>query len=286
MDRQKMLMIFAAAWVSAALLTWFLYAQTKAPKAEKTLKVVAAARDMPSGTLLKKSDVKLVRILERDLPRGAVIDEKQALDHALIYPVSANETLTAMKLTYFVGVDGLPSSIAPGMRAIAVSVNDMSGVAGLIEPRSRVDVLFTRPGSLNEAVTSTILQDILVLAIGRSTEISSSSANADARVSRAATHAATLLVTPEQARMLELAKNEGKISLALRNPLDHSQSAGVGPTTAQALSLGPARGKLPNVRDNGVWSRLTGEDAGKPKAAIEKKEPPKPRYVVDVYRGD
>ena len=53
MDRQKILLIFAGAWLSAALLTWFLYASTKAPKVEKTVAIQAAARDMPAGTRLR-----------------------------------------------------------------------------------------------------------------------------------------------------------------------------------------------------------------------------------------
>ena len=58
-------------------------------------------------------------------------------------------------------------TIEPGMRAITVPITDGTGVAGLIPPRAHVNVLFTRPGNTSEAVTSTILEDIIVLAIGR-----------------------------------------------------------------------------------------------------------------------
>ena len=281
MDRQKVLLIFIGAWVSAALLTWFLYAQTKAPKAARTVRVLVAARDMPAGTRLVKKDLRLVPSLERDVPKGALSDESQVLDHALIYPVGGNETLTLAKVTSLAGVDGLPAQIEPGKRAVSVQVNDSSGVAGLIQPRSHVDVLFTRPGALNEAVTTTVLEDVVVLAVGRATEISA--AAVDTRVTRPVNQAATLLVTPEQARKLELAKNEGKVSLALRNPLDHGKAADREPTTALSLDLGPRR----NLRDDRYWARLTGRQEEKPKpVVVEKKEPPKPHYVVDVYRGD
>jgi Flp pilus assembly protein CpaB len=89
------------------------------------------------------------------------------------------------------------------------------------------------------------------------------------------------LVTPEQTRKLELAKNQGKISLALRNPLDRSTSPNDKPTTAVALGA-ETRAKVPDVRDNRTWEQLTRVDLAKP----EKKEPPKPRSVIDVYRGD
>src|SRR5580693_6491823 len=105
----------------------------------------------------------------------------------------------------------------------------------MIQPRAHVDVLFTRPGSMSEAVTTTILEDVIVLAMGRTTEVANSSATAVSTTPRPTTQAATLLVTPEQARKLELAKNQGKISLALRNPLDHSSSSDRSTTTAQSL---------------------------------------------------
>jgi pilus assembly protein CpaB len=283
MDRQRILLIFGAAWVSAALLTWFLWAQTKAPKTEKTLPCVAAAHDMPAGTRLQKTDIRLVHIPERALPRTAVLDEASALDRVLLFPVNANEVLTNSRLTSVSRAEGLAATIEHGKRAISIQINDSSGVAGLIQPRSHVDVLFTRPGSMAEAVTSTILEDVVVLSVGRATEVSANSL--DSKASRPQNQAVTLMVTPEQARKVELAKNEGKLSLSLRNPLDNSPSIDGVPTTTEALDVDAfTRGKrLPNIRDPKVWAQLTGQDQ-KPKE--EKKEPPKPKIVVDVFRGD
>jgi pilus assembly protein CpaB len=284
MDRQRLLMIFGGAWIAAALLVWFLYAQTQTPKIEKTLSCVAVTRDLPAGTRLKKSDIRLVRLPEKSLPRTAIPDEASALDRVLLFPVSANDTLTAAKLTSSKGAEGLASTIDPGMRAISVQINDSSGVAGLIQPRSHVDVLFTRPGTMAEAVTTTILEDIVVLSVGRITEVSQNAI--DPKASRPQSQAATLLVTPEQARKIELAKNQGKVSLSLRNPLDHAATEDREPTTAESLDVdvrrGRPRGNIPNVRDPKVWAELTGEQ---PKPKEEKKEPPK-RLVVDVFRGD
>ena len=98
-------------------------------------------------------------------------------------------------------------------------------------------------------------------------------------------------MTPEQARKLEWAKNQGRISLMLRNPLDRGVGSDPEPTTAFDLSLvsGNRRRLLAN---NKMWGDLTGQDmdkpvpAKKPPVVVEKKEPPKPRHVVDVFRGD
>ena len=70
MDRQKKLLLFGAAWLSALLLTWFYYSNAVSPKTEKTLKMVVATHDMAVGTLLKKSDLKLVNYPESQVPKG------------------------------------------------------------------------------------------------------------------------------------------------------------------------------------------------------------------------
>jgi pilus assembly protein CpaB len=296
MDRQKLIMIFGGAWISAALLTWLLYAGTKAPKVEKTVKVVAAVRDMPAGMRLKKNDLKQVAVVERDIPRLAVLDLNTAVDRVLLFPVNANEVITGSRMASSSGAEGLPATIEPGKRAISVPFTDATGVAGLIQPRAHVDVLFTRPGSMAEAVTTTVLEDVIVLAIGRNTEVTPTPAPATGTtttapvVSGTTQRAATLLVTPEQARKLEWAKNQGKISLSLRNPLDKAVSGESRATTALDLDLGSMiRGKRgPNVGDSKMWAQLTGqqEEPLKKPVVVEKKEPPKPRYVVDVNRGD
>src|SRR5215471_4681239 len=280
MDRRKILMIFGGAWVAALVLTWFLYSATKAPKAEKTVAIQAAAHDMQSGTRLQKGDLKTIRVREADVPKSAITDEKQAVDRPLLFPVGANEALTTYKIGGTAGVEGLPASIDVGMRAISVPINDSSGVSGLILPRAHVDVLFTRPGSPNEAITATILEDVAVLAIGRNTEAASVNAtNNSQNTNRTQAQSATLLVTPEQAQKVELAKNQGKISLALRNPLDRTVTADSKPTTSQALYPVP---KPPATK------AAPRADPPKPVAPDPPPPPPPPppKKIVDVFRGD
>jgi len=279
-DRQKIVLIFIAAWISAALLTWFLYATTKAPRSEKMVAITAAARDMPAGTRLQKADLKTVRVPEKDVPKAAILDQKMAIDRPLLFPVGANEAIISSKVASAAGAEGLPALIEVGKRAVSVPITDASGVAGMIQPRAHVDVLFTKPGSVAEAVTTTLLEDVVVLAMGRTTEVANSSAAAAlSTAARPTTQAATLLVTPEQARKLELAKNQGKISLALRNPLDHSSAKDQSATTSDQLYAGfQPKKNTPNLRDDRVWNQLIA------KPAPEK--PPAPKHVIDVYRGD
>ena len=295
MDRQKVLIIFGAAWVSAALLTWIFISKTHGSKAQATRRVVVESRDLPLGTRLRKPDIKMIEALDRDLPKGGIFSDKDALDRALLIPVSANEPITNGKLTSTTGTDGISATIEAGMRAVSVPINDSSGVAGLIQPNSRVDVMFTRPGSMAEAVTSVILQNIKVLAIGRITAVGQT---IDPKAPKMPV--ATLLMTPEDAQKLELAKNEGKVSLTLRNPLDQTSIPDLQPVNSDVLDpvisarmararrgrTTNIRGKVPNLDDPRVWQELTGEKKLKDEEAPKKIEPQKPRLVVDVFRGD
>jgi pilus assembly protein CpaB len=286
MDRQKKLLIFAAAWVSAGLLTWFLYRTTKAPQQEKMVRVVVATHDMPLGTLLRQSDLKLVTAPERNVARGVVFDPNNAVNRVLLVPLNLNEPVLLSKLSAPTTAEGMSSVIERGFRAVSVPITDATGVAGLIQPNARVDVLFTRPGTMAEAITSTILQNVKVLATGHQTPTGQA---VDTRTVRQPV--VTLLLTPADAQKLELAKNQGKISLSLRNPLDGATAADTGPVTTEVLDpninarmalakKGRVGGKG-QLDDPAVWQELAGK-----KRDDARKESEKPRVVVDVYRGD
>jgi len=301
MDRQKKFLLFGAAWVSAFLLTWFLYAKAVAPQQEAMRKVVVATHDMPVGTLVRTTDVKLVNYPEKDIPKGVVFDAKLAAGRVLLVPLNLNEPVLAAKLSQPTSVEGVASIIEPGYRAVSVSITDVSGVAGLIQPGSKVDVLFTRPGSMAEATTSTILQNVKVLSTGKTIQAGQTP---DPKAPKSP--AVTLVLRPEEAQKLELAKNEGKISLSLRNPLDNSADASTEPMTTEVLDpmisarLARARrgrttavGRA-NLEDPNVWQELTGEKkptdlrkiAAEEEARRKKAETEKPKTVVDVFRGD
>jgi len=305
MDRQKKFLLFGAAWVSAFLLTWFVYAKAVAPQQEKMLKVVVATHDMPVGTLVRTSDIKLVNYPEKDVPKGVVFDAKLATGRVLLVPLNLNEPVLAAKLSQPTSVEGVASVIEQGYRAVSVSITEVSGVAGLIQPGSKVDVLFTRPGSMAEATTSTILQNVKVLSAGR---ILQAGQVADPKAPKSPV--VTLVLRPEEIQKLELAKNEGKISLSLRNPLDNSADASAEPMTTEVLdpmiSARMARARKgrttaigrANLEDPSVWQDLTGEkrpadprkqaadEEARRKKAEAEAEARKPKTVVDVFRGD
>jgi len=291
MDRQRIILLFAAAWVSAGLLSWFLYANTIAPRADARTAVYAVTRDLDVGTMVKKMDLKKIQVLPKDLPKGAVYAEKDIVGRAVLYPFAANEALVGTKLSKLAGAEGVPATIDAGMRAVAVQVTDVSGVAGLIQPNSRVDVIYTKPGNMAEAMTATLLENIKVLAFGRITQVGQV---VDPKLPKMPV--ATLVVTPEQAQRLELAKNEGRISLSLRNPLDKSLAMNLRPVATDVLDpdynarVERSRRRTAPLRSTQEVQRAL-QDAGvpappRPVAAQRKIESPPPRAVVEVFRGD
>ena len=266
MDRQKLILLIGAAWISAGLITWFFVVNAVLPKQEKTLRVVVAAHDMPMGTLLRKSDLRIVNYLEKDIPKKAIFEVQKAENRVVMVPMNTNEPLLEGKLSDTTTVEGVSSTIERGYRAVSVQITDVSGVAGLIQPGSHVDVLFTRPGSMAEATTSTILQNVRVISTGRTIQAGQV---VDPKAPKSPT--VTLVLTPDDAQKLELAKNQGKIGLSLRNPLDTLQNASTEPLTTEVLdpmisarTARARRGRTTNVsranlEDPRVWQELTGE---------------------------
>ncbi len=112
---------------------------------------------------------------------------------------------------------GLAATIPPGMRAVAVRVNEVVGVAGFVIPGMRVDVLISgnKPGGSNAqgTLTRTMLQNLEVLSAGQDFK-------KDAEGKPVMVQVVNLLVTPQQAEELSLASNMTTIQLVLRNPLD------------------------------------------------------------------
>jgi pilus assembly protein CpaB len=110
----------------------------------------------------------------------------------------------------------MAEAVTPRFRAISIDVSEKSSVNQLIKPNDHVDVVGTfRSPDGKELVATTVLQNIIVLATGRTTGTSVAVADEDKKYSHVA-----LLVLPEEAEILALAGESGTMSLTLRNPLD------------------------------------------------------------------
>jgi pilus assembly protein CpaB len=215
MQRHRVLIAFGIAWASALVLSWWVYRASTAPQARDVVRIVAAAKDLPSGKRLDASDLKVISLDRKDLPKGAFLKTSEIVDRAVAVPMTVGEIVLPTKLATRGTGEGLTALIEPGMRAVSVQVNEISGVSGFIQPGTRVDVLFTRVFSNGDAATTTILQNVKVIAYGRQLDPAAKVDPRDAKPT-----VATLLVTQEQAEKLVLAEQRGRIQLALRNTLD------------------------------------------------------------------
>ena len=117
--------------------------------------------------------------------------------------------------------EGLAMLVEPGRRAIAVAVNDVIGVAGLLKPGDHVDILGTVVVG-KDTVTSTLVQNIKILAVNKSLD-SQVNKQLDAKQSQTAT--ITLSVNPNEAQHITLATEKGSIRLVLRTPADAEKPA-------------------------------------------------------------
>jgi len=219
MNRTRLLMMGVVALALGLVAAGLVYKnlqKASGASTEPSVEVIVAADDLQVGAKVEEHNIKIIRIPASDLPAGAPRRKADVVGHGVIIPISKGEFILSNKLAGE-NVTGLPSLITPGMRAVSVRVNEVVSVAGFVTPGTRVDVLLTgTPTGAGESQTTTVLQDVRVLASGHTLE---KSATGEAQN----TPVITLLVTPEDAERLTLASSEGHIQLALRNPLDTRQ---------------------------------------------------------------
>jgi pilus assembly protein CpaB len=181
-----------------------------------TKSVMVAASDLDIGAEIGPDDVRTIEWPANAVPAQAFTDPKEVVGRGLVVPMIQNEPFLPMKLAAKDGGTGLTPAIPPGLRAVSVRVNEVIGVAGYVLPGTHVDVVATvSPGtSQGDMTTKVILTNVEVLAAGTKID------RLTDKDKPVPVTVVTMLVDPEQAERLTLASTEGKIQLALRNPLD------------------------------------------------------------------
>ncbi|HZR24091.1 MAG TPA: Flp pilus assembly protein CpaB [Vicinamibacterales bacterium] len=275
MARVRVFMVLALAMTVGSVFAYGTYNYVQnAPKAGPgipTKPVVVAATDLDLGADLTHDDLRVVEWPANSAPAGAFADPKDVIGRGLIMPVIQNEPILANKLASKEAGAGLPPAIPQGLRAVSVRVNEVIGVAGYVLPGTRVDVLaVVSPSEKHDEVTSkVILTNVQVLAAGTKIE-------RDERNNKPmAVSVVTLLVAPEESERLTLASTEGKIQLALRNPLDKTTPNTPGIRPAALLGFASAS------RAAAVRARATAAPkvAAAPARVVE-------GGMVEIIRGD
>jgi pilus assembly protein CpaB len=272
MNRTRLLMIGALALALGFLASVYAYKNLQSRSGVSTepgVEVIVAADDLQVGAKVGERDIKVIRIPASDLPAGAPRKKSDVLDHGVILPITKGDFILPTKLAGENAGSGLPSLIPPGMRAVSVRVNEVVSVAGFVTPGTRVDVLLTGTPGGGEQQTTTVLQNVAVLASGHTLE---RTATGEAQT----TAVITLLVSPDDAQRLTLASSEGHIQLALRNPLDTKQD------------------EVPSSNSRGLYRGMAAPAAVQPvvhhvsttKKTLPVVPPTSTGVTVEVYQGD
>jgi pilus assembly protein CpaB len=218
---------------AALLITKYLERRT-VTVSTPTAKIVVAATDLPMASRIRAEQVRLTDWPISGIPPGALRDVREAVDRSLTSRVFEGEPILPGKLAAKDVGSGITALLSMNMRAMAVRVDDVIGVAGFIHPDDRVDVIVvmhpTKPEGA-EAVAKVILQNVKVLSVGKELEVSESK-----RSTATSSTSATLMVNPEEAEKLALAANEGRITLTLRSWIDDDAIHTDGATPSRILS--------------------------------------------------
>ncbi len=217
---KRLLTILLVAFVIAGGCAFLVYrivgVRMAAAKPVATTQIVAAAKDIPLGAVITTADLNTMTIAGA-APKGAIFKPEDAVGRGVTAEIYQGEPVMDSHLAGLGSGGGLAPTIPDGMRACAVRVDEVVGVAGFVIPGMRVDVLVSgnppgAAGATEGMVTKTILQNIQVLSAG--TDIQKDNEGKPQQV-----QVVNLLVTPDQAETLSLASSL-KIQLVLRNPLD------------------------------------------------------------------
>jgi pilus assembly protein CpaB len=269
MNRRLTTILFLA-FVIAAIASYVVYRvaakQLGAAGRPQATTIIVAARDLELGTVIRDADLTTAQWVG-SLPKGALVSKDAIVGRGVVSQLYQGEPILDNRLAAPGSGGGLAATIKPGMRACAVRVNEVVGVAGFVTPGMRVDVIVSGNGpgvSPGEgSKVRTLLQNIEVLSAGTNIQ-------KDAEGKPVQVPVVNLLVTPEQAELLSLAGNETRIQLVLRNPLDTDTPKT--PTLAMASLFSDGTPPKP-------------APARKPAPAPKVEQPTTHLYLVEVLNG-
>ncbi|MEZ5681349.1 MAG: Flp pilus assembly protein CpaB [Erythrobacter sp.] len=183
--------------------------QERVAEEQQLVRIAVASQDLDFGATLTSDNVRMINWPSQSVPDGAFTDMNMfAGSNVAIRPIARGEPVLKARISERAV---LSENIPEDMRAITISVSDVTGVAGFVTPGDAVDVIMTRtiPGGQDDKVASIVLENVQIVAIDRRASESSTEPQE--------LKMATLLVNQQDAQKLALASESGRLSLALRN---------------------------------------------------------------------
>lgn len=285
-------LVFVIATLIAVGATYGVYRFVEGAKANNrvsTAPVVIAARDIAEGTSIDRLAVVVTEWPTPTVPAGAFAQLDSVAGRVARISIFKGEPIVPGRLAPEGTGPGLEVKIPLGKRAMPIRVNDVSGIAGMVLPNSRVDIMVTiSRGGVGEAPTSKVfMSNMRILAVGAVTQRGPDGQAIQATV-------ATLEVTPDQAELLGVAQSQGSLQLVLRGygDADTVQSPGMSAQEMAALfrnASRPTQSESP-VRSSPLRVRATSPAPPRPVSAVPvaapPAAPPKPdSLTIQIYRG-
>jgi pilus assembly protein CpaB len=240
-------------------------------------KVVVAADKIGLGLQIKPEQVSVVEWPESLAPKTGFAEVEKVVGRVTIGEIYRGEPIVQERLAPEGSAAGLAALIPPGMRAMTVKVDEVIGVAGFVAPGTSVDVVVTVvQGTGEQSQSRVILQNVKVLASGTRMEAQKEGQPIEVKT-------VTLQVTPDQAEILALASNAGRLQLVMRNITDKETVQTRGADTGLLFEGKPFLRAAPTVA-------AAPAPAERPKPAAKPAEstpapPPPPPKTIELIRG-
>lgn len=289
MADRRYTLVFYAAVLTAAGATFGVYRTLQAAKDRariETQPIVLASTDMPEGVALTRAELQVAQWPVGTVPAGAFSSVDSILGRVTRVPVFKGEAIVPGRLAPDGTGPGLEVKISPGKRAMALRVNDVSALSGMIQPNSRVDVMVTLndADSTRKQVAKLFMENMRVLSVGTQVQ-------RDQNGKPISAGTVSLEVTPDQAEELAIAANAGQIQLVLRGFGDPDSITTTGAVASDVLAkLRETPAPRPAPRRPAPRRTVARPPTPPPAPAPVVQAPPPPpkpdTAVVQVWRGD
>lgn len=287
------LLIIGAALLALTARTLFANMTSRQKPVEISVQVRVAASDLPAGLLLRNEDLAWKPLAQANVPEGALVKGTPGAQATTGVLVRRDTKAGAFVLERDIIRPDAPGFLAavlkPGMRAVSVPVDNVSGNAGLIQPGDYVDMILVQQSRKNEdlnserarsVVSETVVEKVRVIAVGSVFEHQPKVA--DKHNSSQIARTVTIEVTPRAAEAVTVASRLGTLSMALRSFALADRNA---PHTESVESVVAWDGEKKSAP---VWagdvSRAIGA-ARAPEVVVKAPAPKAAPHEITIYRG-
>jgi len=200
--------------------------------APNVVRVVVAKTPVQPGQELTADRVSLEPVTALTAPPDAFTDTRAVIGRVSTVSLTPGQMVVTEGLAKENSLAGLMALVPSGKRALAVDVNETSSLSGMLAPGCHVDVIASLvPKGSDQSVSRTIVQNVLVQAVGQRLT-AARPVDGDAKAKPPENYrSVTLIVTPHEAEILQLASTNARMTLVLRGPGDTDEvESGAGVT--------------------------------------------------------